>query len=142
MATPLVWFAMHEGPLQGDTLRARVAGDDAGCVVEFRGTVRGTARGLQVMHLEYQAYPAMVEAELQRIASEVAAQHEILRIAIEHSVGLVAVGACSVHLAIAAAHRASAFAAATALMDELKVRVPIWKKEVDSQGGVWLGRGS
>ena len=142
MATSLVWFAMKQGPLQGDSLRARVAGADAGCVVEFRGTVRGTARGLEVLRLEYEAYPEMAEAELQSIVSEIAAQHDILRVAIEHSVGSVPVGGCSVHLAIASAHRASAFAAAAALMDELKVRVPIWKKEVDSDGGVWLGRGS
>jgi molybdopterin synthase catalytic subunit len=142
MGAVLVWFAMQQGPLEGDDLRARVAGQDAGCVVEFRGTVRGTARGLQVERLEYEAYPEMVEAELQLIADEVAAQHEILRIAIEHSVGIVPVGGCSVHLAIAAAHRAAAFAAAAVLMDQLKVRVPIWKKEVDSEGGVWLGRGS
>lgn len=142
MAGALVWFAMQQGALEGDDLRARVAGPDAGCVVEFRGTVRGTARGLKVVRLEYEAYAAMVETELQSIVDEVATQHEILRVAIEHSVGSVPVGGCSVHLAIAAAHRAAAFAAASALMDELKVRVPIWKKEVDSDGGVWLGRGS
>lgn len=142
MASVLVWFAMQQGPLEGDSLRARVAGPDAGCVVEFRGTVRGTARGLEVLRLEYEAYPEMVEAELQSIVNEIAAQHDILRVAIEHSVGIVPVGGCSVHLAIASAHRASGFAAAAALMDELKVRVPIWKKEVDSDGGVWLGRGS
>lgn len=142
MSHPLVWFALRSGPLEGDALRAQVAGPDAGCVVEFRGTVRGTARGLEVLHLEYEAYADMVEAELKRIVAEVAADHAILRVAIEHSEGRVPVGGCSVHLAIAAAHRAPAIAAQAAIMDELKVRVPIWKKEVDSEGGVWLGRGS
>ena len=139
---PLVWFALREGPLEGDGLRARVAGPDAGCVVEFRGTVRGQARGLEVERLEYEAYPSMVETELRQIASEIQARHEILRIAIEHSVGVVPVGGCSVHVAIASAHRAAALAACTLLMDELKARVPIWKKEFDQAGGVWIGRGS
>lgn len=138
----LVWFGLREGPLQGDELRARVAGPDAGCVVEFRGTVRGSARGLAVERLEYEAYSEMVEAELRRIVREVAAQHEILRVAIEHSTGVVPVGGCSVHVAIASAHRAAGFAASVQLMDELKERVPIWKKEIDQEGGVWIGRGS
>lgn len=142
MQDPLVWFALREGSLEGDTLRARVAGPDAGCVVEFRGTVRGTARGVDVERLEYEAYPEMVEAELRSIAAEVATQHQILRIAIEHSTGVVPVGGCSVHVAIASAHRAAGFAASVQLMDELKVRVPIWKKEIDRGGGVWIGRGS
>ena len=139
---PLVWFALRDGPLQGDALRARVAGPDAGCVVEFRGTVRGAARGLEVERLEYEAYSPMVEAELRKIAAEIRARHEILRVAIEHSVGVVPVGGCSVHVAIASAHRAAALAACTMLMDELKARVPIWKKEFDQAGGVWIGRGS
>ena len=73
---PLVWFALRDGPLQGDALRARVAGPDAGCVVEFRGTVRGTARGLEVERLEYEAYSPMVEAELRKIAAEIRARHD------------------------------------------------------------------
>lgn len=140
--SPLVWFALGEGPLEGDALRARVAGPDAGCVVEFRGTVRGTARGLEVERLEYEAYPEMVAAELHKIAREVAEAHEILRIAIEHSTGVVPVGGCSVHVAIASAHRAAGLAASVQLMDELKERVPIWKKEIDQEGGIWIGRGS
>jgi len=140
--SPLVWFALREGPLQGDVLRERVAGPDAGCVVEFRGTVRGTARGVEVERLEYEAYPEMVEAELHKIAAEVAQAHPILRVAIEHSTGVVPVGGCSVHVAIASAHRAAGFAASVQLMDELKERVPIWKKEIDQAGGIWIGRGS
>lgn len=140
--SPLIWFALCEGPLQGDALRGRVAGPDAGCVIEFRGTVRGTARGVEVERLEYEAYPKMVEAELHKIATEVAQAHPVLRIAVEHSTGVVPVGGCSVHVAIASAHRAAGFAASVQLMDELKERVPIWKKEIDQAGGIWIGRGS
>ncbi|MCH2101982.1 MAG: molybdenum cofactor biosynthesis protein MoaE, partial [Planctomycetes bacterium] len=67
----LVWFSLQEGPLTSDSLRARVAGPDAGCVIEFRGTVRGTARGLEVERLEYEAYSEMVEGEMLKNVNEV-----------------------------------------------------------------------
>lgn len=135
-------FRLCEGPLHGPGFAHQIEGDDAGCVVEFRGTVRGKAGDREVLRLEYDAYPEMVEAELRRIVEEVRSQHAILRVAIEHSSGTVPVGGCSVRVWIASAHRAAAFAAAAMLMDELKQRVPIWKKEVYADGGVWLGRGS
>ncbi|RMH04000.1 MAG: molybdenum cofactor biosynthesis protein MoaE [Planctomycetota bacterium] len=131
-----------EGPVRGDWARERVAGTDAGCTVLFHGTVRGQAGGREVLRLEYQAYPRMVAAELERIAAEVGGRHEVLRIALEHATGVVPVGECSVVLAVAAAHRAAAFAAAADFMDRLKERVPIWKREVYRDGGHWLGRGS
>ncbi|MCH2101701.1 MAG: molybdenum cofactor biosynthesis protein MoaE, partial [Planctomycetes bacterium] len=76
------------------------------------------------------------------IVDEVVSGHDILRVAIEHSTGSVPVGGCSVHVAIASAHRAAGFAASMELMDKLKERAPIWKKEIDQEGGVWIGRGS
>lgn len=111
-------------------------------MVCFRGTVREAARGKAVLRLEYEAYPRMVEEELARIAGEVLERHAVLRIAVEHSTGVVEVGRPSVAVAIAAAHRAPAFAAAAELMDRLKERVPIWKKEIYSDGSEWIGRGS
>ncbi len=133
---------LTELPVEGDWARRSVDGPDAGCTVVFSGTVRDQARGRAVDGLEYQAYPRMVEAELRRIADEVLASHEVLRIAVEHATGAVAVGQCSVALAVASAHRAPAFAAAAAFMDALKERVPIWKKERYQDGSSWIGQGS
>ncbi len=128
--------------MDGAWARGRVAGPDAGCTVLFLGTVRNRARGREVLRLEYQAYPRMVQAELNRIAVELGARHDVLRFAVEHATGAVPVGACSVAVAVAAAHRAPAWAAAAEFLDQLKVRVPIWKKECYSDGSVWVGSGS
>ncbi len=131
-----------ERPVDGRWALATVAGADAGCTVLFLGTARDHTRGRRVLRLEYQAYPRMVEAELGRIAAEVLAGHEVLRLAVEHATGVVAPGEGSVAVAVAAAHRQPAFAAAMACMEALKARVPIWKREVYADGGTWVGQGS
>ena len=135
-------FRLCEGALEGRWPEEQVAGEDAGCVVLFRGTVRNQARGKEVLRLEYHAYPRMVEEELRRIDAEIRARHEALRVAIEHATGVVPVGGCSVALAVAGAHRAEAFAAASDFMDALKARAPIWKKEIYADGSEWIGQGS
>lgn len=131
-----------EGPIDGDWALQQVVGEDAGCSLVFYGTVRKEGRLGEVLHLDYEAYPAMVEAEFQRIADETFAQFEILRIAIEHSYGRVPLKGCSVAVAIAAAHRKQVFDASASIMDQLKARVPLWKKEVCTDGSAWKGQGS
>ena len=131
-----------DGPVVGDWALQAVAGSDAGCTLVFHGTVRESGRQGEVTHLFYEAYAAMVKSELHAIAAEIYREFDVLRIAVEHSFGTVPLGQCSVAVAIAAAHRKQVFAASARLMDELKVRVPIWKKEVYSDGSEWLGRGS
>lgn len=142
MSDSLVHFRLQDGPLTTTEAHDAVAGTDAGCVVEFRGTVRDNARGKAVLRLEYEAYAPMVEAEMQRIAADVSAKHQVLRIAVVHSYGIVEVGGCSVVVAIAGAHRAEAFRAAIDFMDALKERIPIWKKEIYADGSSWIGQGS
>ncbi|MFK5955883.1 MAG: molybdenum cofactor biosynthesis protein MoaE [Planctomycetota bacterium] len=131
-----------EGPVQGGWAQACVAGPDAGCTLVFFGTVRDSGRLGKVVHLDYELYPDMVAKEFASIAAETQARFSILRIALEHSVGRVAVGEGSVAVAIAAAHRKDVFAAADYIMAELKSRVPIWKKEVCVDGSEWRGQGS
>ena len=131
-----------EGPVSGAWALQQVAGEDAGCSLAFYGTVRKEGRLGEVLYLEYEAYPQMVEAELRRISIEAMEKFAILRIAVEHAVGRVDVGSCSVVVAIAAAHRRDVFAANGFFMDALKSRVPIWKKEVCTNGSVWKGQGS
>ncbi|MHC4381148.1 MAG: molybdenum cofactor biosynthesis protein MoaE, partial [Planctomycetota bacterium] len=84
-------FSMRlvEGPVEGQWAQEQVAGPDAGCSLLFFGTVRDSGRLGEVLHLDYEAYPDMVREELQRIGEETLADFEILRIAVEHSVGRV-----------------------------------------------------
>lgn len=134
---------LHPAPLDGAWARERVAGEDAGCVLLFLGTVRARAAdGRRVLRLEYEAYEPMATTELRAIAEEVRARHGLLRVAIEHAVGAVPAGAASVAVAVAATHRRSVFAAAGEAMDALKARAPLWKRECYEDGSAWLGQGS
>ncbi len=142
MAASVFSFRLTEGPVLSDWAREQVLGTDAGCVIEFRGVVRGEAQGKNVLRLEYEAYPRMVESELACIAREIVSEFSVLRVAVEHSIGTVPVGDCSVIVAIAGAHRVEAFRASAAYMDALKERVPIWKKECYADGSIWKGQGS
>jgi molybdopterin synthase catalytic subunit len=136
------WFRTSAGPVTGAWAQERVSGDDAGCTVLFLGTVRATRGERRVLRLEYEAYGAMLEPELQRIAAGVLAEHDVLRIAVDHSLGAVPAGAGSIAVAVAAAHRAAGFAAAKRMMDELKERAPLWKREMYEDGSSWIGQGS
>jgi molybdopterin synthase catalytic subunit len=131
-----------DGPVKGHWAQDVLAGPDAGCTLMFFGTVRESGRLGEVVHLDYEAYPEMVKKEFAQIAQEAMQRFSVLRIAIEHSVGRVAVGECSVAVAIAATHRKDVFAAADHIMAELKTRVPLWKKEVCVDGSEWRGQGS
>lgn len=136
------WFRLRSGPVDGSWARQRVDGLDAGCTLLFLGTVRAQRGSRRVMRLEYEAYDAMLEPELRRIAAEVLAAHEVLRLALEHSLGAVEAGAGSVALAVASAHRRDAFAAAESMMNELKARAPLWTREIYEDGDCWMGQGS
>ena len=119
-------------------VRARVAGPDAGGLVSFIGAVRDHARGHSIEHLEYEAYAAMAEREMEKIADEAAATWPGTRVAIAHRVGRLDVGDAAVVVAAASAHRAEAFEACRFAIDTLKQRVPIWKREVATDGAYWV----
>jgi molybdopterin synthase catalytic subunit len=114
----------------------------AGAIVTFVGTVRDHAKGPdkeihQVDYLEYSAYEPMALSEMQRIADEVKTRWN-LPCAIAHRLGKLGIGEASVIIAVASAHRAVAFEACHWAIDEVKVRVPIWKKEVAKDGIWWV----
>ncbi len=105
-----------------------------GAVCVFYGVVREDSRNKKVRWLEYDAYPEMAESEMARIAETLRARHEIHAVAMVHRVGEVPVGEASVAIAAAHPHRAPAFDAARAVIEELKRRVPIWKCEEYADG--------
>jgi molybdopterin synthase catalytic subunit len=127
-------FRLVEGPVDGAWALAAVRGTDAGCTLLFLGTARASSGERAVLRLEYEAYAEMVEPEVRCIAQDALARHAVLRIAVEHSSGSVPVGAGSVAVAIAAAHRSEVFAAGAFVMNELKTRAPIWKREIFADG--------
>jgi molybdopterin synthase catalytic subunit len=110
-------------------------------VVTFTGVVRAQNRGLAVERLEYEAYTEMAEQVMRALCDEIEAELPGARLAVEHRVGTLGVGDVAVVIAAAAPHRAEAFTACRAMIDRLKDRVPIWKKEITPDGATWIGLG-
>jgi molybdopterin synthase catalytic subunit len=135
-------FRLSEEPLSLERVVSEVASDDAGAIATFVGTTRAHSRGREVVRLEYEAYAGMAEAEMERIATELKARHELVDVAIHHRVGLVEIGETSVVIAVSAPHREAAFAACREAIDTLKQSVPLWKKELYVGGESWIGQGS
>ena len=124
-----------------DRCIAAVRGEGMGGIVTFTGMVRLHSHGATIDHLEYEAYPAMALKVMTKLCEEIEAEIAGARVAVEHRVGRLAVGDVAVVIAAAAPHRAEAFAACRAMIDRLKDRVPIWKKEVSTDGEQWVGLG-
>jgi molybdopterin synthase catalytic subunit len=125
-------------PLDVGSVVNRVTGPDIGGIVSFIGTVRDTSRGHSIRHLEYEAYPEMVEREMEKILREAAQRWPGTRVAVAHRRGRLEVGEIAVVVAAGAPHRGDAFAAARYTIDTLKEQVPIWKKEVTADGEYWV----
>jgi len=111
-------------------------GED-GAVVAFEGIVRNQTRGRRTLYLDYEAYEEMALRELESLAAEALRQFQIRDLAIVHRLGRLEIGETSVLIVVVAAHRAAAFDACRWLIDTLKRRVPIWKKEYFEDGAVW-----
>ncbi len=135
-------FRVTEEPLSLDAAVAEVAGERAGGIATFTGTVRRQSRGREVLYLEYEAYAEMAEDVIAQLAAELDEAHDLCGIAIHHRVGRVEIGEPSVVIAVSAPHRQAALAACREAIDRLKETVPLWKKEVYEGGEEWLGRGS
>jgi len=135
-------FRLSEMPLSIEDAVAEVRSDDAGAVATFIGTTRARSRGRDVLYLEYEAYEGMAEQVMADLAEELKRRHDLCEVAIHHRVGRVDIGDTSVVIAVSAPHRSDALAACREAIDELKVSVPLWKKEVYVGGEEWIGRGS
>jgi molybdopterin synthase catalytic subunit len=131
-----------EGPLDLLAVVAAVADEQAGAIATFQGTVRSHSRGRSVIALEYEAYSGMAEQVMAEIRDEVRARYELCEVAIAHRIGRVEIGEVSVAIAVSAPHRHDALAACRDVIDALKERVPLWKKELYEGGEEWIGRGS
>ena len=135
-------FRLSEERLSIEEAVEEVRSAEAGAVATFVGTTRSRSRGREVRYLEYEAYEGMAEEVMAELADRLRSRHDLCAIAIHHRVGRVDIGETSVVIAVSAPHRAAALAACGEAIDELKVTVPLWKKEVYEGGEEWIGRGS
>ncbi len=122
-AQAAVHSAVVDGPLSLDRVLARVRDPRAGAVVTFSGVTR------EVAFLDYEAYAEMAEPLMRELAAAALERHGLCAVAVEHRVGRVALGEASIVIAASAPHRAEAFAGAREVIDAVKARAPVWKRE-------------
>lgn len=127
-----------DAPLQLDLAKAFVTSPTCGANVLFDGVVRNSKNGVEVTHLEFEAYEPMAISELEKIADEMKEQWPIEAIIIHHRIGKVLPGESAVIAAVSTPHRKDAFLACAFLLDRLKQTVPIWKKEYTIDGAEWV----
>ncbi|MGH7538817.1 MAG: molybdenum cofactor biosynthesis protein MoaE [Gemmatimonadales bacterium] len=126
-------------PISPGALLAEVAAPDCGATCMFLGTVRDGPADGGVTGIEYTAYESMVGAEFDRILGEARRQWPGCRIVVRHRLGLVATEETSIAVAAAAPHRAEAFASCRFVIEQVKERLPVWKKELRVDGSAtWV----
>jgi len=124
-------------------LTEKARSHQAGAVILFLGTVREMTAGQQTVALDYDAYPDMARAKMQEIVDEAREKWPIEGVAVVHRLGHLELGDISIAIAVACPHRHKAFDASRFLIDELKIRVPVWKKENWSDGTTeWVHPGT
>jgi molybdopterin synthase catalytic subunit len=130
----LAHSAVTETPFDVAAHEAMVAHRSAGAVVSFAGVVRDHDGGREVLELEYVGHPSAADV-LAGIAAEFAALDHVEAVAVSHRIGSLAIGDTALACAVSTAHRAEAFAICARLVDEVKARLPIWKRQVFADGG-------
>jgi molybdopterin synthase catalytic subunit len=137
-ADPGHYFALTDHPIDTRSIIERLLTGAEGAVVAFEGTVRNQTNGRPVLCLDYECYRPMALAMMAKIGHEIAAAHQVTRVAMVHRLGRLLIGETSVAVIATAPHRKAAFEAALEGIDRLKKTVPIWKKEHFVDGEVWV----
>ena len=130
---------IYETPLSVERAIESVSEDEAGGIATFIGRVRRHNEGKLIRHLHYECHVPMAEKKLHQIVEEMFSRWPLKKVAIEHRIGKLDVGDLAVIVAVSAEHRREALEACKYCIDELKHRVPIWKKEVSESGEEWIG---
>ena len=125
----MVFTDVTSEPIDAAAVLARVGGHEDGAVLLFLGTVRNVVEGRAVDGMRYDAYEAMAQAVLADIAREVSERYGTDRLAVVHRTGALKLGETSVAIAVSTPHRAEAYAANRDVIEEIKKRLPVWKKE-------------
>jgi molybdopterin synthase catalytic subunit len=134
-----VSVALVDGPIDVPSVIAAVERPSAGAIDVFLGVVRDHDGGRAVSLLEYEAYVPMAIAEMKRIVDELEREMPEVKLAVTHRRGALRVGELAVVCAASSPHRSEAFTACRALIDRIKERVPIWKREHGPEGAYWVG---
>jgi len=137
LANGVLRVALVRHPINASQTVAHLRRGEDGAVVVFEGTVRNQTRGRKTLYLDYEAYEEMALRELESLAAEALRQFQIRDVALVHRLGRLEIGGTSVLIVVVSAHRAAAFEACRWLIDTLKRKVPIWKKEYFEDGAVW-----
>lgn len=133
-------FAIVEGPIDVAALISAAQRPDCGAISTFVGTTRvDESSGASVEHLEYEAYRPMADRKLEEIGAEIRERWEAREVSIVHRLGRVDPGEASVAIVVAAPRRGAAFEASRYAIERIKEIVPIWKREIWSDGYVWVG---
>lgn len=127
-------FRLRRETIAGDELRRALQSHAAGGFCCFEGWVREQHQGRAVLRLDYEAYDALAQSEGDRILDEARANFAVVDVRCDHRVGTLELGDCAVWVGASAAHRDAAFAACRYVIDEVKKRVPIWKREHYADG--------
>lgn len=130
---------LRESPLSITEVVDNVTHPGAGGIATFLGVVRDESDGRSVTRLDYSAYAAMAKREMQTIAVEIEGEIVGARVSAIHRIGSLGVGDAAIVCAASAPHRAEAFKACRELLDRIKARVPIWKREYGPDGAAWVG---
>ena len=127
-------FEVTAEAIDAATLTKSLRDDSAGAYVSFEGWVRNNNEGQDVVSLEYEAHAPIAVTEGEKILAEARAQFGLLNASSQHRVGRLIIGDCAVWVGVSAAHRGAAFDGCRYIIDELKQRLPIWKKETYRDG--------
>jgi molybdopterin synthase catalytic subunit len=125
--------AVTDQPLDLAAHEVAVAHPAAGAVVSFQGVVRDHDHGRGVRSLDYEGHPD-AQRVLREVAAEIAADPDVLAVAVSHRIGHLEVGDVAIVAAVATAHRGAAFVVCGRLVDEAKARLPIWKRQIFDDG--------
>lgn len=127
-------FVLTDAAIDPHPLKAGLEHPAAGALATFEGWVRNHADGRAVRLLEYQVYPELAQAEGERVVAEARARFDIIAAHCTHRSGILRIGDMAVWVGVAAAHRGAAFDACRYIIEEVKQRLPIWKRETYAEG--------
>jgi len=132
-------FAITSDPIDPDALKRSLEAAQAGACVTFEGWVRNLNEGESVDALEYETHAAIAVSEGETVIAEALERFSVVKAECVHRVGLLAIGDCAVWVGVSAEHRGAAFDACRYIIDEIKNRLPIWKKEHYGKGATaWI----